>query len=48
MVNDFNDSWQQKIPNAVLDNLLAGQDGILYFYRSKDHLGALIDTHLLL
>lgn len=47
-VEKFSASWQQKLPTTVTRQLLAAKEGILYFYRSHDHIGALVDTHLIL
>ncbi|MBD5430508.1 hypothetical protein [Lactobacillus sp.] len=40
-------NWQH-LPQTVISQLEAANDGILYFYRRRDHIGALIDTHLIL
>lgn len=44
----INDSWQQPLPEPVSQQLLASVDGILYFYRESDRVGALINTRLTL
>ncbi|MBD5430799.1 hypothetical protein [Lactobacillus sp.] len=45
---NFSSSWQQALPQTVATQLIQANDGILYFYRRRDHIGALIDTHLIL
>lgn len=47
-LNYINDSWQHPLPIQVSKQLLAGNEGILYFYRRRDRVGALIDTRLTL
>lgn len=47
-LEEFSDSWQQTIPASVASQLVEGTSGVLYFYRSLDNVGALIDTHLVL
>lgn len=47
-VTEFGKSWQQTLPTTVSNQLLAGNKGILYFYRRFDRIGALVDTHLIL
>ncbi|EKZ0201713.1 hypothetical protein QPI79_002212 [Enterococcus faecalis] len=44
----INESWRQSLPAPVAKQLLASNNGILYFYRKKDRVGALIDTHIVL
>ena len=44
----FSSSWQQDLPITVVKQLVAANKGILYFYRRRDHIGALVDTHLIL
>lgn len=44
----FSKSWQQDLPATVEQQLEVGNRGILYFYRTADHIGALVDTHLIL
>ncbi|WP_088841007.1 hypothetical protein [Listeria sp. ILCC797] len=44
----INDSWRQPLPSQVSNVLLEGHNGILYFYRKKDRVGALVQTHLIL
>nr|WP_260480309.1 hypothetical protein [Listeria booriae] len=44
----INESWRRPLPNQVANILLEGNNGILYFYRKKDRVGALVDTHLIL
>lgn len=44
----INKSWREPLPRKVSDQLLASKDGVLYFYRERDRVGALIDTHLVL
>lgn len=44
----FGRSWQESLPRTVANQLKGAKKGILYFYRNRDHLGALVDTHLIL
>lgn len=44
----INESWRQRLPTPVSQELLHSNNGILYFYRKRDRIGALIDTHLIL
>ncbi|MBC2173921.1 hypothetical protein [Listeria booriae] len=44
----INESWRQPLPNQIAQYLLQGNNGLLYFYRKKDRMGALINTHLIL
>lgn len=44
----INESWRQALPNQVAQILLEANNGILYFYRRKDRVGALVNTHLIL
>lgn len=44
----INESWRQSLPTPVSQFLLQSNNGILYFYRKRDRIGALIDTHLIL
>lgn len=41
-------SWDHPLPTVVGNQLLASKDGVLYFYRASDRVGALVDTHLVL
>ena len=45
---NFSKSWQQELPSIVAHQLEAANPGILYFYRKRDHIGAIVDTHLIL
>lgn len=47
-LNYINSSWRQELPAPVAKQLLASQNGILYFYRKRDRVGALVDTHFIL
>lgn len=47
-LNYINTSWRQPLPSVVSDELLEAQNRILYFYRRRDRVGALVQTHLLL
>lgn len=47
-IDKFSASWQQDLPATVASQLTVGNKGILYFYRRFDHIGALVDTHLIL
>lgn len=47
-VNTFSDLWQQELPPVVAKQLMGGSDGIFYFYRKKDRLGAVVDVQLIL
>lgn len=44
----INDSWRQNLPSPVSNLLLESNNGILYFYRKSDRVGALVSTHLVL
>lgn len=44
----FSKAWQQTLPTAVAGPLKSGNNGIFYFYRKRDRIGALVDTHLIL
>lgn len=44
----INDSWRQNLPTPVSNLLLESNNGILYFYRKSDRVGALVSTHLVL
>lgn len=44
----INESWRQPLPQPVSTQLLASENGVLYFYRKRDRVGALVDTHLVL
>src|SRR5699024_7331414 len=44
----INESWRQTLPSLVSQVLLQSNNGILYFYRKRDRIGALVDTHLIL
>lgn len=44
----INESWRQQLPIPVSQTLLQSENGTLYFYRKRDRVGALIDTHLIL
>lgn len=44
----INDSWNQDLPSPVANFLMNGNDGALYFYRKRDRIGALVNTHLIL
>lgn len=47
-LNYINESWRQPLPTPVSKFLLQSNNGILYFYRKRDRIGALINTHLIL
>lgn len=47
-VDEFSNSWQQELPQTVANQLKGASQGILYFYRKADRIGALVDTHLIL
>lgn len=47
-LNYINESWRESLPKTVADQLRAAHNGILYFHRSRDRVGALVDTHLIL
>lgn len=47
-LNYINASWRQPLPQVVADELLEAQNRLLYFYRRRDRVGALVQTHLLL
>lgn len=44
----INESWDRTLPNTVASELLRSQDRMLYFYRKKDKVAALVETHLVL
>ena len=44
----FSKAWQQTLPTVVAGPLKSGNNGIFYFYRKRDRIGALVDTHLIL
>lgn len=44
----INESWRQELPTPVSNLLLQSNNGMLYFYRKRDRVGALINTHLIL
>lgn len=44
----INESWRQPLPTPVAQVLLQSHNGMLYFYRKRDKIGALINTHLIL
>lgn len=44
----INESWRRELPVPVANVLLESQNGILYFYRKRDRVGALVNTHLIL
>lgn len=47
-LNYINASWRQPLPQVVSDQLLEAENRMLYFYRRRDRVGALVQTHLLL
>ncbi|STP93476.1 Uncharacterised protein [Enterococcus faecalis] len=44
----INQSWRKELPVPVANKLLEANNGILYFYRKRDRVGALVNTHLIL
>lgn len=44
----INESWRRDLPVPVANMLLEAHNGILYFYRKRDRVGALVNTHLIL
>lgn len=44
----INSSWRQDLPVPVAQLLLEANNRVLYFYRKRDRVGALINTHLIL
>ena len=44
----INNSWRKDLPTAVAEQLLDANDNELYFYRKKDTISALVNTHFVL
>ncbi|STE38126.1 hypothetical protein [Enterococcus mundtii] len=44
----INQSWQKNLSPIITNYLLQANNGALYFYRKKDRVSALVDTHLIL
>lgn len=44
----INESWRQELPVPVSQMLLESNNGVLYFYRKRDRVGSLVNTHLIL
>lgn len=44
----INESWRQPLPVPVSQYLLKAENQVLYFYRKRDRIGALVNTHLIL
>lgn len=47
-LKDIETTWSRKLPEQVSKTLLESNQNILYFYRKRDRISALIKTHLIL
>ncbi|KSU05802.1 hypothetical protein LMG8520_2388 [Lactococcus lactis subsp. lactis] len=47
-LKDIETKWSRKLPEQVSKTLLESSPNILYFYRRRDRISALIKTHLIL